>query len=100
MIFAGGVNENGACDTVDLVRVTSKTSAEVIHTPLKLIVPRYNLAATVATVTLADGNTQKYAVFAGGITGDADNGTVSNNIDIFWLDSANVLHKISNVPTM
>lgn len=57
MIFAGGVNENGACDTVDLVRVTSKTSAEVIHTPLKLIVPRYDLAATVATVTFADKST-------------------------------------------
>lgn len=57
MIFAGGVNENGACDTVDLVRVTSKISAEVIHTPLKLTMPRYDLSATVATVTLADGNT-------------------------------------------
>lgn len=39
-------------------------------------------------------------MFAGGVTGDADNGTVSNNIDVFWLDDNNVLHKISNVPTM
>lgn len=57
MIFAGGVNEKGACDTVDLVRVKSSSSAEVIHTPLKLSMPRYDLAATVATVTFADKTT-------------------------------------------
>lgn len=57
MIFAGGVNENGACDTVDLVRVKSSSSAEVIHTPLRLSMPRYNLVATVATVTFADKST-------------------------------------------
>ena len=100
MIFAGGVNENGACDTVDLVRVPSKTSVEVIHTPLKLIVPRYDLAATVATVTLANGKIQKYAVFAGGINGDTVNGVVCDNIDVFWLDDNNILHKLGNVPNM
>ena len=96
MIFAGGVNENGACDTVDLVKVKSSSSAEVIHTPLKLTMPRYDLAATVATVTLADGNTQKYAIFAGGVNGDV----VCNNVDVFWLDKSNVLHKLDNIPNM
>lgn len=100
MIFAGGINENGACDTVDLVRVKSINSAEVIHTPLKLTMPRYDLSATVATVTFADGNTQKYAVFAGGINGDTTNGTVCDIIDVFWLDDNNVLHKLGNVPNM
>lgn len=91
-LFAGGINSNGACDTIDVVQYIDDSNCNSYQAQIKLQRARYNLVGTSVVY-----NGVRYAVFAGGQDGDV----VCNDIDVFYFDEANdTIKRLENVPFM